>query len=166
MRYNFDVRLDESAIQRAGLAYMWRRFGWRYVAGWAVVGLCAAVYSLVTKNTLATVLGVLTAALGVILVIFPFVMWHSLRRMTDGYVGLTGGASVHYQVDRIGLTSTCASGSGDLRWSAFRDVQKTEDVWLLTMANEDRFIPLPVDQVPEDALQFIESEIATHAGSA
>ncbi|MBD3292268.1 MAG: hypothetical protein GF393_05050 [Armatimonadia bacterium] len=35
---------------------------------------------------------------------------------------------------------------------------------LVMRTEDDRFIPLPIDQVPEDALLFIEAEVAAHGG--
>lgn len=160
LRYQFSVQVDDQTIRRAGLAFMSRRFAWKYIAGWIVVGLSAALYFADSGGLLSTILGVLTATLAVVLVIFPIAIWRILRRMSAGYMRLTEGGAVFYEVDEIGLSSTYAQGSGDMRWSVFSRLQKADDIWLLEMANEDRFIPLPVDQVPEAALSFIERKLS------
>jgi hypothetical protein len=151
-------------LRNAAARYMWRRFRWRYIAGWAGVGLGAAAYSLSDLGALTTALGVVTGILALVLVILPFVIWHRVKQTGEGYASLTGGAPVFYEVDDEWLVSQYANGSGELRWSAFGEIMKLDEVWLLLMAHEERFIPLPVKQVPEDALQFIESEIAAHGG--
>mgnify|MGYP001055913225 CR=1 FL=1 len=162
-RYQFSVRVDPGMLRRASMLYMWRRLRWRYLAGWAGVGLGVAAHSMTDVGTLTTILGVVTAALAIVLLILPSAVWIAINRTVKAYRDLTGGAPVFYEVDDEWLVSRYANGSGELRWSTFRNVIKSDEVWLLVSANEDRFIPLPVAQVPEEALLFIDGEIAAHA---
>ncbi|MFP4250339.1 MAG: YcxB family protein [Armatimonadota bacterium] len=158
-RYQFSVRIEPEPLRDASLLYMWRRFRWRYVAGWAGAGLGAAAYSLTDLGLLTTVLGVIVAVLALVLIAYPFAIWYAVRRTVEGYTELTGGMPVRYEADEQWLVSDYAGGSGELHWSDFESVLKTENMWLLVLSTEERFIPLPIDQVPDDALQFIESQI-------
>jgi len=104
--------------------------------------------------------------LDAVAVALPVGIWFAIRRTVEGYAQLTGGGPVQYEMDEQWLVSHYAPGSGELQWSAFKGVLKTDEAWLLLMAHEDRFIPLPVAQVPEDALRFIEARIEDAGGRA
>lgn len=161
--HQFSVRVGPETLRKASIHYMWRRFRLRYLAGWAGVGLGVAACSMSDLGLLTDVLGIVTAALALVLVLLPFAIWRAIGRTLEGYGKLTEWAPVQYTVDDEWFLSRYANGSGELRWSAFREILKVEEVWLLVMAGEERFIPLPVEQVPKDALLFIDAEIAAHA---
>lgn len=160
--YQFSVRVGPEMLRKAGIHYMWRRLRLRYLAGWAGVGLGAMAWSTSDLGLLTDMLGVVTVALALVLVLLPLAIWRAIGRTLEGYGKLTEWAPVQYTVDDEWLLSQYANGSGELRWSAFREILKLEEVWLLVMAGEERFIPLPVEQAPEDALLFIEAEVAAH----
>ncbi len=157
--YRFSVRVSPEALRNASLFYMWRRFRWRYIAGWAGAGLGAAAYSMTDLGLMTAVLGIVTAALVLVLLLYPFAIWYAIRRTVEGYDRLTGGMPVEYEVDEEWFISRYANDSGELRWSTFKEVLKTADVWLLVLAAEDRFIPIPVEQAPRSALELIERRV-------
>ncbi|MGI5819732.1 MAG: YcxB family protein [Armatimonadota bacterium] len=163
-RYQFSVRMEPEMVRGAAVRYMWRRLKWRYVLGWIGAGFGGAVYSATDLGLLTAAVGALAVLLGLVLVALPVSIWFAIRRTVEGYAQLTGGAPVAYEVDDEWLISHYALGSGELHWSAFKGVLKTDEAWLLLMAHEDRFIPLPVKQVPEETLQFIEQRVATRGG--
>jgi hypothetical protein len=165
-RYQFSVRIEPEALRDASLFYMWRRFRWRYVAGWAGAGLGAAAYSLTDLGLLTTVLGLIVILLAVVLIIYPFTIWYAVRRTVAGYTELTGAMPVRYEVDEQWLVSRYAGGSGELHWRDFESVLRTEEMWLLVLSTEERFIPLPIYQVPDDALRFIQSRIEAHGSGS
>lgn len=161
-RYHFSVRVPSEMLRGAATHFMWRKLKLRYILGWAGAGLGYAVWSTTTLGLLSDAVGVLTLLLVLVLVVLPIALWIAVRRTVEGYGKLTAGQPVEYEVDDEWLISRYANGAGELRWSAFKEVIKTDEVWLLAMDAEDRFIPLPIEQVPEDVLLFIEAEIAAH----
>ncbi len=163
-RYEFTVRVAPDVLRRAATFFMWRRLRLRYVLGWVGAGLGTAVYRATHVGLLTDAIGLLTALLVLVLVLLPIAIWLAIGRTVKGYAKLTGGAPVHYEVDGEWLKSRYQNGAGELRWNAFEKVLRTNEVALLSMAAEQRFIPLPIGQVPEDALLFIEAEVAAHGG--
>lgn len=158
--YTFRVRVNPEMLRDVSLFFMWRRFKWRYIGGWMVAGLSAAIYRVAEPGPFTTGLGVLTAGLAIVLIALPITVWFAVRRTVEGYATLTAGMPVEYEIDDDWLISRYATESGELPWSAFKEVVRTRNVLLLVMESQERFIPLPVEQVPDEALQFIEDRIA------
>ncbi|MBD3293768.1 MAG: hypothetical protein GF393_12660 [Armatimonadia bacterium] len=163
-RYQFSVRVPPEMLRAGATRYMWRKLRLRYILGWVGSGLGYAAYSATDLGPLTDALGLITALLVLVLVLLPVVVWLQVKKTVEGYGKLTGGMPVEYEVDDEWFISRYANGAGELRWSAFKKILKTDDVWMLLMDAEDRFIPLPIDQVPEDALVFINAEVADHGG--
>ncbi|HCA46670.1 MAG TPA: hypothetical protein DEP45_04700 [Armatimonadetes bacterium] len=161
-RFEFSVRVPPEMLRRASTYFMWRRLKVPYILGWVATGLGFAVYRSFDLGLLTTAVGVLSLALLLLLVLLPLAIWSAIKQTLKGYAAITGGEPVAYTVDDQWLQSRCANGAGELRWSRFAEVIKTDEVWLLSMATEQRFIPLPARQVPQDALLFIDAEIAAH----
>ncbi len=161
-RFEFSVRVPPEMLRRAATYFMWRRLKVRYILGWMAAGLGFAVYRAFDLGFLSTAVGVLSLALLLVLILLPVAIWSAIKQTLKGYAAITGGEPVVYTVDDQWLQSRYVNGAGELRWSTFAEVIKTDEVWLLSMATEQRFIPLPVRQVPQDALLFIDAEIAAH----
>jgi len=164
--YRFSFRVPPEMLRNASLFYMWRKFRWLYIAGWVGAGLGAGAHSVTDLGLLTSLLGILAAALAIVLLLYPFAIWYAVRRTVAGYANLTGGMPVEYEVDEDWLISRYMNGSGELLWRSFDRILKTDDIWLLVLTHEDRFIPLPVDQVPADALAFIEARVTADGSSA
>lgn len=163
-RYQFSVRVPPEMLRAGATRYMWRKLRLRYILGWVGVGLGYAAYSASDLGLLTDALGLIMALLVLVLLLLPVVVWLQVKRTVEGYATLTGGMPVEYEVDDEWFISRYANGAGELRWSTFRGILKTDEAWLLLMDAEDRFIPLPIEQIPEDALLFIEARVAAHGG--
>jgi len=167
--YQFDVTYGDSFLREASLRFAWARFGKIWLQGliMTVVAAAALYFLWGDGGMLMMVLAVFAAALGLLILAFPVLIWRSLRGITRSHMELTGGGSVRFEADEEVLRTTYATGSSEMRWASFQETVRTKNALLLVMRTEDdRFIPLPVDQASEDALIFIEAEIAAHGGEA
>jgi hypothetical protein len=157
MPYEFEVELDAKSIRRASRRLMLRRvrapllillvvtvlmvfaiFGWP----WGLVG------------------GLVLAAL--VIGMFAQIVYRRAAQTTANWLAMSGG-SLHIIASEDYLQVRHDAIGMSIRWYALNSVVKLREIWLVMMYSGTTYVPLPLDQVPEDALTFIESEVAAHA---
>ncbi|MBD3293767.1 MAG: hypothetical protein GF393_12655, partial [Armatimonadia bacterium] len=109
----FDVQYDDAFVRAASLRFAWSRFGKIWLQGLVITAVAgAAIYFWWGDGGwLMRVLAVLAAALGLLSLAFPALIWWSLRGITRSHMELTGGGKVHFEVDEEALRAGYATGS-------------------------------------------------------
>jgi hypothetical protein len=150
------VKYTRASMLQATACFWKRFFGLKglavVVASWVCLGLLWTVaahdwltIALLTSAVLIQVLGV-----GVYFAYRHRVL-ANLARLDDGVM--------EFQFDEEGLGLSSSLGTSMLKWATFERLWKFPDVWLLFISKQ-QYIVLPVDQLPSDALDLVDSRVA------
>lgn len=156
MSHEFDVQLHLARLNRSSRRLMLQR-AWRVmlVMALALLLLCLLQFGW-PWGAVAGVLG----AVVLVAVVFTFLS-HRISAMNARWVAISGGAlNIRATAEWLEVRHDAVGMS--IRWHALGPLIKLPEDWLLMMWSGNSYVPLPLEQVPEDALLFIEAEVAAH----
>lgn len=156
MRHEFDVQLDLSRLTRNSRHLMFRRV-WKPLL--AIVILMFLLMLLMFDPLWALIGGLIVA--GVLAVFAHILFSRRASAINTRWRTMTGG-ELHITATEEALRVEHDAGLMQMRWHALGPIVKLGDDWVLLTWSGQSYVPLPVEQVPEDALLFIESEVTAH----
>jgi len=158
MAHEFDVQLDLTRVNRASrhVALLWAR---------RAIGAAIAAFILFSLLQFGWPWGAIAGACGAIFLgFFAFlVVSRRASRVNTRWIALSGG-TLHIRATEETLEVQHAAAGMSIRWHALGPIVKLRNDWLLLTYSQQNYIPLPLEQVPEDALLFIEAEVVAHGG--
>jgi len=159
--YEFTVTLDPEAVAHAMRRVMARRQRPSlppFIAFGVLLGILLVLSPPAWKVWL---LGVPLALLAVVLLLV--LLQHSaVKQAARDYVELLENGELHHRVSPDVLWLGHPLSSSTIRWAMVRRVHKMKGMWVLAMRGNRSFTTLPLDQVPPEALMFIESQALAH----
>lgn len=160
MRYEFEVQVDLDRLNRGSRHIVLGRSTRVLI----VFALLVLVLALVKYGPLTGLVSGIIAA-GAFVGIYYWLISRHVMRINERWAAIAG--------DTLQMTATAdylairhGGAYMEVSWRMWGGVVKLPDEWLLTMYTGQSFIPLPLEQVPSDALVFIESEVTAHAGGS
>lgn len=152
---NYNERILHGAVNTFFKRRLVQGMGW---SGLLAFGLCAGILIyLVLRGDRSWLAGVIGAVLLLFVTGF-FALWlvhhHNMRAKLKAIPSRQARVSLD---DRI-ITFSAESGVTTLPWTGFTEVWKLPDCWLLFLA-ENNFVTVPLKDVPQEALDFIERHL-------
>lgn len=153
----FDVQLDLARLNRNTRHVVLRRV-WKLAVALALLLFFGPLIEF------GVPWGLLTGAVSVV-VAFG-VLYALLRRRyfrtNAKWMRMSGGV-IHIAITEDWLEIEHETTRTQVRWWGLGPIIKLREDWLLMMHTGGSYVPLPLDQVPEDALIAIEAEVIANA---
>ena len=152
------VKYTRASMLQATTCFWKRFFGLKGLAVLVALWVCVGLLWTAAPRDWLTIALVTSAVLVQILAIGVYLSHRhrvlaNLARLDDGVMEFRFGE------EGLGLSSSL--GTSMLKWATFERLWKFPDVWLLFISKQ-QYIVLPVDQLPSDALDQVDSRVAGH----
>jgi len=150
------VKYTRASMLRATTCFWKRFFGPKGLAALVALWVCVGLLWTVAPRDWLTI-ALLTSAVLVQILAMGVYLNHrhrvlaSLDRLDDGVM--------EFRFDEEGLGLSSNLGTSMLKWATFERLWKFPDMWLLFISKQ-QYIVLPVDQLPSDALDLVDSRVA------
>ncbi|MGI9479891.1 MAG: YcxB family protein [Hyphomicrobiaceae bacterium] len=156
----FTVHYDEAVVRSAVNTFVKRRIAEGMGRGGlmaAVVTLAVWVY-LLWQGDRSWFVGAIGAILMVFVLIFARLWRWRHVEMRRKLAAIPSRQTV-VTLSEDGIAFDSEAGAMTLPWTTFTELWRLERCWLLFL-EPNNFVTLPIDGVPQDALDFIEQRVA------
>lgn len=151
MPYEVMVTFTEDHIRTATRRFFLKTLGWDYFVAWVL--LLAVFVILIAEGDRSWFVGVLGAMLvGSALVAVAF--WLVYRRRGMAILRRMKNPTVHYVFDEDGVLVRSDLSEGRTKWSAFRELWRFPEVWLLFLVR-GVYATLPTEALSDEIGRMI-----------
>ncbi|MBD3293769.1 MAG: hypothetical protein GF393_12665 [Armatimonadia bacterium] len=153
----FDVQLELARLNRNTRHVALRRI-------WKLLVFLSALLFFGPVIEFGLPWGALIGGISVVVVlgvVYALVM-RRYSRANATWLRMSGGV-IHIAVTEDWLEVEHETTRSQIRWWGLGPIIKLREDWILMMHTGGSYVPLPLDQVPEDALISIEAEVIAHA---
>jgi hypothetical protein len=152
------VKYTRASMLQATTCFWKRFFGLKGLAVLVALWVCVGLLWTVAPHDWLTI-ALLTSA--VLIQVLGVGAYFGYRHRVLAYLARLDDGVVEYRFDEEGLGWSSNLGASTLKWATFERLWKFPDVWLLFISKQ-QYIVLPVDQLPSDALDLVDSRVAGH----
>lgn len=150
------ITYDRQLVRRALNRYFIKRLGKPFfIALLLVAAAFAYLFIIGSWNGFSTFMAVSL----LVMLVFIGLIYFARLRAAEGFFDKANEPTVTFVFTDEGVRTESDLGTSDLKWSAFDEILKFSDVWLLVYARSG-YITLPVEQLSSDCAQFIDRKMA------